>query len=566
MRDCFADLIVARPQLVEAHLGLGLTLKDLGQIEEAVAAFDRAVQLRPDDVTLHGNRLYALNFHPDWSPAAIAAEHCVWGARYADPLSAAAPPHANDRNPDRKLRVGYVSPYLRNHALNFFVEPVMAEHDHTRFEIFAYGDVPAPDDVTRRLQSLVDVWRPTAGLSDADLAAQIRGDAIDVLVDLSGHMGAHRLMAFARRPAPVQVTYLGYQATTGMAAMDYRLTDAFADPPATTEPWHREQLWRLPQPFFCYRPPAESPSVAEPPNVRRGNITFGSFNLFAKVNRRVLRVWGQLLRQVPTAELQLLVPEDPALEERVLAEYRDQQIATDRIRFVPRSGRGEYLRQYQTVDIALDPFPFNGHTTLCDSLWMGVPVVTLCGQSYVQRYGSVALAQLGMHDWIAADEQQYLQIAAQAAAQPERLCQLRELAALPDGALRTARRGPIYAADSRPVIERCGSAGLTELGDSCRGQTQAGVAVVAASKGRASIGQSTFPSSARRPRRYRCAHLLRSNVQAVEEVPGWPLRRYAAFFRPQARIRASTGAASRAKAARKMVDGSGTTVKVTVLG
>ena len=217
----------------------------------------------------------------------------------------------------------------------------------------------APDAVTARLQTLVDVWRPTSGISDVQLSAQVRQDAIDILVDLSGHMGAHRLLAFARKPAPVQVSYVGYQATAGMSAIDYRLTDGFADPAEMTDGWHVERLWRLRQPFFCYQPPSECPPLVEPPSVARDHVTFGSFNLFAKVNHGVLQVWSEILTALPTAELQLLVPDDLALRQRLLAGFQRHGVRADRIRFVPRGARGpSTLQRFQTVDIALDPFPF----------------------------------------------------------------------------------------------------------------------------------------------------------------------------------------------------------------
>ena len=254
----FERALVLRPQLAEAHLGQGLVYKDLGRLDEALAAFGRAGELRPDLHAAHSNRLYTLNFHPVPTPAEIFEAHRAWAVRHADGLTATAPRPVVGRDGSRRLKLGYVSPFFRDHAVNFFVEPILAAHDHAAFEVTCYSDVAAPDAVTRRLEAAADRWRPTVGLSDAALAERIRADGIDLLVDLSGHMGANRLLAFARRPAPVQVTYLGYQATTGLAAMDYRITDAHADPPGVTDPWHTEKLVRLPGAFFLLPAPGGS--------------------------------------------------------------------------------------------------------------------------------------------------------------------------------------------------------------------------------------------------------------------------------------------------------------------
>jgi protein O-GlcNAc transferase len=414
------------PNLAEAHLGLGLVLKDLGLLDESEHTLARAVELNPDLVYAASARLYSLNYQAHYSPEQIYAEHRQWALAHADALTSAAPQPTNDRRPDRQLKVGYVSSYFRDHAISFFTEPILRCHDRSAFEIICYSDVLAPDEVTRRMQQYVDGWRSLVGLSDAAAAELIRRDQIDILVDLNGHIGQHRLLAFARRPAPVQISYLGYQATTGMAAMDYRLTDAFADPPSVSDAWHAEKLARIPKAFFCYQPPAESPPISPSPFAAKGVITFGSFSSFAKVTPNVLERWCQILRQVPDALLHLLVPPSETLRQRVLDFMRGQGIAADRMRFVARCPRRTYLEQLQSVDIALDPFPFNGHTTTCDALWMGVPVVSLYGKSYVQRYGSVALACLGLDDLIAPDEEAYVATAVRLAQDADRLVALRQ--------------------------------------------------------------------------------------------------------------------------------------------
>jgi predicted O-linked N-acetylglucosamine transferase (SPINDLY family) len=424
-RSALAEATRLAPNSAPGHQGLGLVHKDLGQLDEAIAAFRRTAELDPSLVSAASGYLYTLNYHPGYDPEQISAEHRRWAFVHADPLTAAAAPLTNDPTPDRRLRVGYVSSCFRDHAVNFFFEPLLGAHDRDVVEVFCYSDVAAPDDVTRRLQTLAHGWRLLVGQDDAAVAETVRRDRIDVLVDLNGHMGAHRLLAFARRPAPVQVTYIGYQATTGMTAMDYRLTDDHADPTGQTDGWHTERLLRLPGAFFCYRPPAESPDVVPPPCLSNGSITFGSFNAFAKITPSVLATWAEILRQVPDSRLHLLVPRSTSLQERVQRLMSDHGIVPDRIVFVGRAARHEYLLAYQNVDVALDPFPFNGHTTTCDALWMGVPVVAMCGRSYVQRYGSTALVALGLDDLLATGREEYIGTAVRWARDFARLAQLR---------------------------------------------------------------------------------------------------------------------------------------------
>jgi predicted O-linked N-acetylglucosamine transferase (SPINDLY family) len=423
--SCLAEAVRLAPDMAPAHVCLGFAQKDIGLLDEALASFRHAIILEPASTMAWSGWLYTLNFHPAYSPGQIFAEHRRWGALLADPLTAAAPPLTKDRPVQRRLRVGYVAPTFRDHAVNFFVEPLLAGHDRESFEVFCYSDVGAPDDVTERLRKSVDRWRTVVGVSDDALTRQIRADGVDILVDLSGHMGAHRLLMFARKPAPVQVTYIGYQATTGMKGMDYRLTDDFADPPGQTDCWHTEKLVRLPRAFFCYRPPSESPPVQPPPCRTRGYVTFGSFNQVGKITPEVLTTWAEILAAVPESRLQLLFPASASLSSRVRRLMEKYGIATGRIVFVERGTRAAYLAHYHTVDIALDPFPFNGHTTTCDALWMGVPVVTLCGRSYAQRFGSVPLMAIGLGDCIATSRKDYIATAVRWANSAEALDRIR---------------------------------------------------------------------------------------------------------------------------------------------
>jgi predicted O-linked N-acetylglucosamine transferase (SPINDLY family) len=423
--QCQAALELA-PQAADVQGNLANALACLGRVDEAVANYRQAIALAPRHAKLHGDLLYLLNFCPGLEGETLFAEHRAWGRRHADPLTADSKPHTNDRSPARKLRIGYVSPYFTDHAVNFFVEPVLSSHNREQCEIFAYSDVAVPNATPRRLQSFVDGWRDTTQLNDEQLSELVRRDQIDILVDLTGHIGGSRLLAFARRPAPVQVTYIGYQNTTGMQAMDYRLTDGYADPAGQTDSLHTERLVRLPRSFFCYQPSPEAPPVEPLPALRGGYVTFGSFNNFQKIHSEVLEAWAGILRQVERARLVMIVGHAPQAAGRVHEFFAAHGIERQRIDLVPRLSREEYLQRIASVDIALDPFPFNGHTTTCDCLWQGVPVVTLSGQTYLSRFGGSGLATLGLDDWIASSKEQYVAIAVAKAADLPGLSSLRE--------------------------------------------------------------------------------------------------------------------------------------------
>jgi predicted O-linked N-acetylglucosamine transferase (SPINDLY family) len=378
-----------------AHNNLASCLHIRGEVEEALPHYRRAATLKPADSLLQSNLAHALLYAPSVSPREIFDQHRLWGARHADPL-----PRANigasDRAADRRLRVGYVSAHFREHAIAVFAEGLLTNHDHTAFEIFCYSDVRSPDRATERIRSSADRWIDITRHSDAALADRVVSDCIDILVDLTGHLEGNRLLAFARKPAPIQVTYLGYQATTGMEAMDYRFTDEWSDPAGATESLHTEELVRLPGAFFCYRPLDESPEVNELPADVAGSVTFGSFNKLAKITRDVLDAWGRILASAEESRLIILAePSDHAFG-RIRAELARHGVAPDRVVFVAKQPREGYLRLHHRVDIVLDTFPFNGHTTVCEALWMGVPAIALSGKTYVERFGGSALFTLGM--------------------------------------------------------------------------------------------------------------------------------------------------------------------------
>ncbi len=310
------------------------------------------------------------------------------------------------------------------HASLFFLDPLLRSHDRSQFEIFCYAQVARPDELTSRFQSICANWRSTVGLTDAQVADQVRRDGIDILVDLKLHTDNNRLPIFARKPAPVQVTWLGYPGSTGMEVIDYRLSDPHLDPPGNDTTVYSEQTIRLPSTFWCYDPLAADPAAHPLPALAAGRITFGCLNNFCKVNDQVLQLWSRVLRAVDGSRLLLLAPEGSA-REFVLNALQREGVQPDRIEFVPRVSRPQYLELYHRIDLALDTIPCNGHTTSLDALWMGVPVVTLVGQTIVGRAGASQLMNLGLPELIAATPDEYVQIAAQLASTIPRLRELR---------------------------------------------------------------------------------------------------------------------------------------------
>jgi predicted O-linked N-acetylglucosamine transferase (SPINDLY family) len=333
-------------------------------------------------------------------------------------------PHTNDCSPDRRLRIGYVSPDFRSHPVGTFLLPLLESHDHQGFEIFCYSSVRVPDAITARCRAQADVWRDALGMSDEQLAGAIRDDRIDVLVDLTMHMADNRLLVFARKPAPVQVTYLAYCGTTGLAAMDYRLTDPYLDPPGRDEPFYCERSVRLPETYWCYRPVIETSPAETLPASGTGQIVFGSLNNFCKVSDASLAAWSRLLQAVPGSRL-LLHAHAGSHRQRVCTLLAGQGVAAERLELIDFLPAGDYFDVYRRIDVALDPFPYGGGTTTCDALWMGVPVVSLAGATAVGRGGLSILSNVGLPDLVARDPGEYVEIAARLAGDLPRLRELR---------------------------------------------------------------------------------------------------------------------------------------------
>ncbi|HET7540000.1 MAG TPA: tetratricopeptide repeat protein [Polyangiaceae bacterium] len=404
---------------------LATALDESGRLDEAQQAYRQAVARCPDDPVAHSVLLFNMPFWPEVSASEILAEARAWNARHARALAAQAEPPANERSPERRLRIGYVSPDFQSHVQSLFTIPLLQNHDHRQFEIHCYSSVTTPTAQTERIRSYADVWHEVGALDDAALAELIRRDRIDILVDLTMHMIGRRLLCFARRPAPVQLCWLAYPGTTGLETMDYRLSDPFLDPPDADTAVYSEQTLRLPDSFWCYDPLTDVPEVSGLPALAAGKITFGCLNHFRKINDGVLRSWAAVLAAVPNSELLLMAPPGSA-RERVRALFQAASVQPERVRFAERCGRLDYLRKYHEIDICLDTFPYNGHTTSLDALWMGVPTVTLAGNTVVGRAGVCQAMNVGLPELIASTPEQYVRVASSLAGDLERLSELRQ--------------------------------------------------------------------------------------------------------------------------------------------
>ncbi|MEO6437343.1 MAG: tetratricopeptide repeat protein [Tepidisphaeraceae bacterium] len=425
----FRRAIAHRWDFAEALNNLGNVLQAQLLVDDAIDAHRRALELVPSNLEFHMGLLSDLCYSESVQPDALLEAHREWWRRHGLLRATPAQPHANDRDPNRSLRVGLVSPDLRTHAVASFLELLLAAHDRSAIQFVAYAQVAQPDEVTHRLQPLFAAWRSTVALDDDALAAQIRADRIDILIDLAGHTMGNRLPVFSQRPAPVQMTWLGSAYTTGMDAIDYRITDFRADPPGMTEPHFAEKLLRLPRTAWCYRPPASAPVVEpSPPRESNGFITFGSFNNVTKLSPTTIATWAAVLRAVPDSRLMLKYKgmDDAIVRDRVCGRFAARGGASDRI--VTRghdASPGLHLAAYAEIDVALDPLHYCGTTTTCEALWMGVPVITLAGQTHASRVGVSLLSSAGLPELIAADRAAYVSIAAALAGDLARLRSLR---------------------------------------------------------------------------------------------------------------------------------------------
>ncbi len=408
----FRRAVTARPAFVQAWSNLAVVLDLKGERDEALVCHRRAVDLAPNDAASHDNLLYALHFHPQANAMELLQEHREWNRRHAAPLATEIPRHPNAPDPNRRLRIGYVSPDFRDHPVGRFMLPLIAAHDRKAVEVICYADVLASDDVAKKIHRHCHGWRDITGMPDAMVSHQVRLDQIDILVDLTMHMTGNRLLVFARKPAPVQVTYLAYCSTTGLEAIDYRISDPHLDPEETES--YVEKTMRI-ESYWCYAASPEAPLPNALPALASGEVTFGCLNGFGKVSDAALATWARVLLAVPRSRL-LLHANPGGHRDRTQGLLERLGVSPGRCEFVGLSNLAEYFRLYHRIDIALDPFPYAGGTTTCDALWMGVPVVTLRGLMAIGRGGVSILKTLGISEWIAQHETEYVEIAARVAA------------------------------------------------------------------------------------------------------------------------------------------------------
>jgi protein O-GlcNAc transferase len=423
---CYRRALELKPGHTGAHNNLGEALTDQGKPDEAVECYRRALELKPGNAEAHSNLLLALQYHAGATLSGLAEAHAEYDRQHAEPLRADRGRPENVRDPHRRLRVGFVSPDFGRHPVTYFLIRGLENLDRGQCETVCYSDRVIKDDLTARVRAAATIWKDVTGLGDKDLAETIHADRIDILFDLAGHTAGNRLLAFARKPAPVQVTWIGYEGTTGLGAIDYLLADRYTIP-AGKESSYREQVLRMPDSYVCYDPPTTSPEAGPLPAATNGYARFASFNNLAKITPHVVEVWAKVLGRVPQSRLLLKYRGlgDESVRKRYLDLFAAFGVDGGRLEFAPPSNYAEYLAAYRQVDVALDPFPFGGGVTTCEALWMGVPVVTSPGETFASRHGLSHLANVGLTETVARDLDEYVELAVSLAGDLPRLAALR---------------------------------------------------------------------------------------------------------------------------------------------
>ena len=404
--NCFERAVTLKPNLAATHNNLGVVLKDLGKLDEAEVCYRRALELKPDYAEAYSSLLFTSNYHPDKSSEEIFAAYQEYDQRFCLPLKDQWRPFNNSREPNRRLRIGYVSPDFRICSARHFLEPLLANHDKSAVEVFAYAQLAVEDSMTIAYKSYVDHWVPTLGMSDTDLAERIRADQIDILIDTAGHSANHRLGVFARKPAPVSLSWMGFGYTTGLSAIDYYLTDEVAAPPGS-EHLFSETPWPIDPIAYAYRPAQGMGEVSPLPALGRGYVTFGTLTRSVRINHRTIQVWSEILKQVPNARLVIdsgSYKEAP-IQDSLAELFATHGISRDRLEL----GCHSPWDALRGIDIGLDCFPHSSGTTLFETLYMGVPFVTLADRPSMGRLGSSILNALGRSEWIAQTEEEYIQ-------------------------------------------------------------------------------------------------------------------------------------------------------------
>ena len=423
---CYRRALALQPDYVEAHSNLGAALMDQGEIEAGIRCFRQALAMQPGHPGFFSNVLVALHYSPRTTLAQLFEEHCEFDRRYAAPLRSGWLPHSNAPETDRRLRVGFVSPHLAGHPVGHFLIRLLENLEATQWETFCYSDTLVLDELTARLRSAASVWREVSAITDEALTQRVRDDRVDILFDLAGHTAGNRLLAFARKPAPIQITWCDYVGTTGLAAMDYLLADPREIPPEAA-PYYREKVLRMPDDYICYDPLANAPTIGPLPALASGHVTFGSFNIPQKTTPEIVRVWARILHAMPDSRLILKNRgmDDAASAGRYRRMFDEEGIAGDRVEMLGWSPPREVLECYNRVDIALDTWPYNGGLTTCEAMWMGVPVVTCPDETFASRHGLAHLSAVGVTESIATSLDDYVDKALGLAGDLARLASLR---------------------------------------------------------------------------------------------------------------------------------------------
>jgi protein O-GlcNAc transferase len=441
----YRKVLDVHPDLSTAHNRLANCYNQLGRMADARRHYLEACRIEPDFAPAWASALACLNYDPYATPEQVTEAHRNWAERAAAPFYPAAASYDNDRDARRRLRIGYVSPDFRRHPVTAIFAPVLEAHERSAVEVFCYYNFASEDTVTLRLKRSAGHWRDVAGMDDEALCKQVRADGIDILVDLAGQTSGNRLLTFARKPAPVQVSWLGYFNTTGLATMDYFISDPGSSPPGQ-ERFHVETLLRLPHSRFCYEPPDYMPEVGPLPALKNGHVTFASLHNLSKLNDKVLALWGKVMQAAPDARLlvKAVALDDAANRVHFGARCARHGIAPDRLDLRGGSPIEEVPATYAEVDIQLDCFPFSGGLTSFESLWLGVPVITLAGTTIPSRQSASILGNLGLTGLVTADEDAYVGKAAQLAGNLPQLAELR------------ASLRPLFAAS--PLVDYTGMA------------------------------------------------------------------------------------------------------------
>ncbi len=426
---CYKKAIIIKPDYAEAHNNLGVAFQDQGKLGTATLSFQKAMNLKPDYALANSSLLTNFNYCPNTSRKEIHKESLAWDRKYAKALLRKEPVYSNTKDKNRKLRIGYVSPDFKAHSVAYFFEPLLKARNKEKTEVFCYSNVMIPDPVTERLRKKADRWCSIVGKRDGDVAEEIRRDEIDILVDLAGHTKGNRLLVFGYKPAPIQITYLGFPNTTGLSAIDYRITDEWADPMGKTDAFYSEKLIRMPRTFLCYDPPKNLPPIQKESLMKNGAITFGSFNNRVKINTGVIKVWAEILSRVPKSKIILKAKQltDSGVKEHLLDLFSNYGVAADRVIFIEwAASTFDHFNLYNRVDIALDTFPYNGTTTTCEAIWMGTPVIALAGDRHASRVGVSLLSTVGIPELIAESIEDYIEKAVALTNDRSRLQQLQK--------------------------------------------------------------------------------------------------------------------------------------------